>query len=91
MINQKFGRSLSLWQCDVNITDTLQSAAVDQIFQQIKDTNTTALVYLTVYPNLGFESVSDSAINELAQKVQNLTNQGSKLFLRYASEMNGLI
>lgn len=75
----------------MNITSSLQSAAVDQIFQQIEDTNTTALVYLTVYPNLGFDAVADSAVDELASKIQKLTEKGTKLFVRYASEMNGMI
>jgi len=89
-INKKFNyKPLSLWQSDVNITETLQADYVDDIFTKITQTQTNAIIYLTVYPIEGFEKVSDAALNQLAQKVRALTTSGSKLFIRYASEMNG--
>ena len=89
VINQKFGRNLSLWQSDINITSSIQADAMDQIFSQIENSKTTALVYLTVYPILGFGNVTDAAIAAFAGKIQALTAKGTKLFIRYASEMNG--
>jgi hypothetical protein len=90
VINEKLGRNLSLWQSDVNISSTLQADAMDQIFSQIEDTKTNALVYLTVYPILGFGNVSDAAIAQFASKIKDLTSKGTKLYIRYASEMNGI-
>lgn len=88
--NQRLNyKPMSLFQGDVNLTSTLQSDFVDDIFNQITGTNTDAIVYLTVYPIQGFANVSDLAVSELATKVANLTNRGSRIFIRYASEMNG--
>ena len=74
----------------MNISSTLQADAMDQIFSQIEDTKTNALVYLTVYPILGFGNVSDAAIAQFTSKIKDLTSKGTKLYIRYASEMNGI-
>lgn len=71
------------------MTSTIQADAMDQFFSQVADTKTTALVYLTVYPILGFGNVTDGAIAEFTAKIKDLTDKGTKLFIRYASEMNG--
>ncbi|KAJ3300807.1 hypothetical protein HDV03_001972, partial [Kappamyces sp. JEL0829] len=43
-------RPFSLFQSDVNITETLQGDYFDDIFKKIQETGTDAAVYLTVYP-----------------------------------------
>ncbi|KAJ3360336.1 hypothetical protein HDU91_004661 [Kappamyces sp. JEL0680] len=91
MITKRFGyKPLSLWQCDVNITQTLQTDAIDNIFDQIVSVNSSALIYLTVYPIEGFGNVSDTAVADLAAKLQSITSKGFKVLVRYASEMNDM-
>ena len=80
---------MSLFQGDVNLTSTLQSGLVDDIFSQVTGTGTDAIVYLTVYTYEGYSNVSDAAIAQLGAKVANLTQSGTRIFIRYASEMNG--
>ena len=81
VINQKFGRNLSLWQSDINITSSIQADAMDQIFSQIENSKTTALVYLTVYPILGFGNVTDAAIAASRRHSLLLLNGLSRLVL----------
>jgi hypothetical protein len=82
-------RPLSFFQSDMNITETLQSAAVDQFIQHIEETNTDAFIFLTIYPYEGFDRVSEAAIEDLIGKVKKMTDLGRKVMIRYASEMNG--
>jgi hypothetical protein len=89
-VNARVGKPMSLFQSDVNISQTLQSEFVDHFFAQLDATGTDAIAYLTVYPMEGFEAVSDSALNELASKIANQTRKGRRVFIRYASEMNGM-
>ena len=80
---------MPFFQVDCNITATLQSDAIDQFAQQVADTNTDAFLYLTVYPYDGFEAVSDQAFNDFVAKIASLVNSGTRIMIRYASEMNG--
>lgn len=80
---------MSLFQGDVNLTATVQLDLMDDIFNQIAVTKTDAIVYLTVYPFQGFSVITDSAISQLANKVGGWTKNGTRVFIRYASEMNG--
>jgi hypothetical protein len=82
-------RPLSFFQSDMNITETLQSAAVDQFIQQIEDSQTNAFIFLTIYPYEGFDRVSEPAIEDFISKVKRMTDLGRKVMIRYASEMNG--
>ncbi|KAJ3055340.1 hypothetical protein HK097_010840 [Rhizophlyctis rosea] len=86
-INTRVGRPLSMFQSDINITETLQLPT--QFIEQVDATNTDAILYLTVYPFWGFDRVTDVAIAELADVIGKETNKGRRVFLRYASEMNG--
>ncbi|KAJ3044109.1 hypothetical protein HDV00_003213 [Rhizophlyctis rosea] len=86
-INTRVGKPLSMFQSDINITDTLQMP--DQFRQQLEATNTDAIMYLTVYPFWGFDNVTAAAVGQLADVIGDLTNSGRRVFLRYASEMNG--
>ena len=40
----------SFYQTDANITDTLQSDAIDQFVNQVAEVKSNAFLYLTVYP-----------------------------------------
>lgn len=60
-----------------------------QFVQQVDATQTDAIMYLTVYPMQGFDTVTAGAIDDLANLIGNYTNSGRRVFLRYGSEMNG--
>ncbi|KAJ3300805.1 hypothetical protein HDV03_001970 [Kappamyces sp. JEL0829] len=80
---------MSLFQSDVNITATLQGSDFDDIFVRIKETGTDATVYLTIYPIEGYSAVSDAAVADLSSRIAKQVALGTKIFIRYASEMNG--
>jgi hypothetical protein len=82
-------KPMSFFQSDMNITDTLQSGAIDQFIQHIEETQTNAFVYLTLYPFEGFDKVTDRAVDEFVDKVKGIVSKGHKIMIRYASEMNG--
>jgi hypothetical protein len=68
----------------------MQIEVTDQAIQQIQDTRTNALMYWTVYPKAGLDSVSDDILKDLVVRIQKgITATGQPLFLRYAPEMNG--
>lgn len=80
---------MSFFQSDVNITSTLQSEFLDSFLAQVSETNTSAIVYLTVYPMEGFDKVSDSALSDLSSRLKKAVDSGRKVFIRYAPEMSG--
>jgi hypothetical protein len=82
-------KPFSIWQSDMNITDTLQSSFIDDFVLQVNASNSNAYLYLTLYPIMGFEAVTVGAINEFAEKIKTITATGRKVMIRYASEMNG--
>jgi hypothetical protein len=82
-------RKFSLWQADINISSTIQMDLLDRFEQHMDSTNSSAIMYLTIYPDLGFDSVTDGALKQLVDRVVEITNKGRKMFIRYASEMNG--
>ncbi|KAJ3040772.1 hypothetical protein HK097_002472 [Rhizophlyctis rosea] len=88
-INTRVGKKLAMFQSDFNITDTINEGNPLQFLQQMDETKSDAIMYLTAYPMYGFDSVTDKAIDDLANLVANVTNSGRRVFLRYASEMNG--
>ncbi|KAI8913390.1 glycoside hydrolase superfamily, partial [Gorgonomyces haynaldii] len=79
----------SLWQSDMNIGQTLQSEAIDNFVSQVAQTNSDAILYLTLYPMDGFQNVSAQALDQFTTKIQTITNAGRRVLIRYASEMNG--
>ncbi|KAJ3277273.1 hypothetical protein HK104_003473 [Borealophlyctis nickersoniae] len=87
-INSRLGyKPLSFFQSDINLTSTLQLPT--EFDQQVDATGTDAILYLTVYPIQGFDVVTDSAVADLAKEVKSLCDKGRRVFIRYASEMNG--
>lgn len=60
-----------------------------QFIEQVDATKTDAIFYFTVYPMYGFDAVTDAGIQLLADFIGNVTESGRRVFLRYASEMNG--
>jgi hypothetical protein len=82
-------KPLSFFQSDMNITQTLQSSAVDQFIEQMEESQTNAFIYLTIYPYEGFDVVSEAAIQDFIGKLQKMVRLGRKVLIRYASEMNG--
>jgi hypothetical protein len=77
-------KPLPFFQSDMNITDSLQSEAVDNFIDQVEATETDAFVYLTIYPMNGFDGLSDNSIDQLAQKIKKITDLGRKCMLRFA-------
>ncbi|KAJ1548532.1 hypothetical protein HK405_002838 [Cladochytrium tenue] len=52
--------------------------------------HTDATVFLTVYPNQGFDAVTDDDFSKLATQISQITqNTARQVMLRYAPEMNG--
>lgn len=90
-INSRVGKKLAMFQSDFNITDTINEGNPFQFLQQLDESKSDAIMYLTAYPMYGFDAVTDKAIDDLANLVANVTNSGRRVFLRYASEMNGMI
>jgi len=84
-------KNLSLFQSDVNITDVLQSDYFDNFMSQLESTDSDCYAILTVYPIQGFDVVSDAAIQDLANRLIPVLNKGRRIFLRYGSEMNGIL
>ncbi|KAJ3049910.1 hypothetical protein HK097_009102 [Rhizophlyctis rosea] len=87
LITQRLGHAPSMFQSDINMTDTLQMPT--EFIRQVDDTHTDTILYLTVYPIMGFDAVNDNAIRDLAGVVADQTKKGRRVFMRYASEMNG--
>ncbi|KND00094.1 uncharacterized protein SPPG_04435 [Spizellomyces punctatus DAOM BR117] len=88
LVNQRFDhKPLSLFQSNINIPDDLN--LIPKILQLVDDTQTDAVLYLTVYPMTGFSRVTDSSIDQLAQMIQTAVAKGRRVMIRYAPEMNG--
>ncbi|KAJ3172990.1 hypothetical protein HDU88_004449 [Geranomyces variabilis] len=86
--NDRFGfHKLGLFQTNMNIPDDLKN--VPQLIAKIADTNTDAIVYLTVYPMNGFDAVTDAHIQELGGYLKTAADAGRRFMIRYAPEMNG--
>ena len=57
---------------------------------QIYETNSSALIFLTVYPASGIDKVTEAEINLLAEQCRQLTVDAHRsLIIRLAPEMNG--
>lgn len=82
-------KPFSVWQSDMNITDTLQSDYIDNHSALVDLTASDAILKITLYPILGFAAVSADAIDQFAAKILQITNSGRRVLIRYASEMNG--
>ncbi|KAJ3037647.1 hypothetical protein HDV00_001452 [Rhizophlyctis rosea] len=87
LVINRLGYNPSMYQSDINITHTLQVPT--EFIRQMDETQTDAIMYLTVYPIEGFDNVTDSAITDLAGVISQQVTKGRRVFLRYASEMNG--
>ncbi|KAJ3196089.1 hypothetical protein HK101_010110 [Irineochytrium annulatum] len=56
---------------------------------ELDASNTDAILYVTVDPEFKVDTVSDDAINTMAQQLKAVADSGRRVFLRYAHEMNG--
>ncbi|KAJ3270017.1 hypothetical protein HDV01_000728 [Terramyces sp. JEL0728] len=87
--NERVGKKLVLFQGDTDIGATIDTSALDRIFSGVDNTNTDAILYLTLYPKDGMDAVSDYSLDTLCRYVGYATYSGRRVFIRYASEMNG--
>ena len=78
-----------MWQSDMNLSDSFQVKEAEQFFKHIQDTNSDAIMYLTVYPMEGFDKVTDDGLQQMVEFVVKVVSSGRSIFIRYASEMNG--
>jgi hypothetical protein len=97
-INNRLGVNLSFFHSDFNLTDDCQPKEIDMFLEQVYATSTNALVYMTIYPMKGFGAITDAALQTLTLKVNlqiiivqivEAVSRGIRIFIRYASEMNG--
>ena len=89
-VNSRFNhKPFKFFQSDMNISDTLQLDFVNDFIKQVEDTGTDSFLYLTIYPMMGYDQISDGALNELANAIKRVAEKGRKTLLRFASEMNG--
>ncbi|KAJ3113470.1 hypothetical protein HDU96_003374 [Phlyctochytrium bullatum] len=88
------GAGLSFFQTDFDITnsrnDPLISANITDLFlQELEDTGTDAVAYVTVYPFGGYDMITDAMLTDLAQRVLRILQRSRSVFLRLYPEMNG--
>lgn len=68
----------------MNLTSTCQGEFIDNFAEQVTATGTNAILYLTLYPIMGFQEVTDAGIEQFSQKILQITNTGRKVLIRYA-------
>lgn len=66
----------------------LQSAGAPPV-SLIDDTNTNAILYLSVYPTVTPEQLTDAQIDEFVQQLSRFAKAGRGVLVRLAPEMNG--
>jgi hypothetical protein len=77
-------RPFSIWQIDLNIAETIDTAVIEREHAAIKAVQTDAFMYITLYPVYGFLYVSNEAVEKFAECVGKITAQGTRVFIRYA-------
>jgi hypothetical protein len=86
--NQRLGKNAAFFQFSQVIPlDYNNPPPVDMI----EETGTDAFIYLTVYPNSGFNAVTPAAINAFVKQLGGWTKKGKRVLVRYAPEMNGKV
>ena len=83
-------KPFSFFQSDFNLTTDCQPHHVNQFFQQLDESGTDAIAYVTLYPILGFDQVTDNSIIQISNILAFQIAKGGRVFLRYGSEMNGI-
>ncbi|KAJ3114938.1 hypothetical protein HDU96_001438 [Phlyctochytrium bullatum] len=88
------GAGLSFFQTDVDITDARNDPGTtlnitDSYLQELEETGTDALAYLTVYPFRGYNTITDAQLQDLGRRLLRIIQSGRSVFLRLYPEMNG--
>ncbi|KAJ3208487.1 hypothetical protein HDU67_006699 [Dinochytrium kinnereticum] len=87
------GAGLSFFQTDIDISvgkDPRTALNITEPYlAQLEDTGTNAFAYLTIYPHLGYDRVTDAELRELGERLLFIIQRGRKVFLRLYPEMNG--
>lgn len=74
------------------LTKIAQNIPIDTFpfpYEQITQTKTDALVYLTVYPRPNPWQITDEHISNLTKQLSSINNDNRRVLLRFAPEMNG--
>ncbi|KAJ3133537.1 hypothetical protein HK101_004449, partial [Irineochytrium annulatum] len=91
---------LSFYQTDIDLSgshapDTALDVVIPMFLQQLVDTGTDAMAYITLYPYAGVGNVTDELLKEVGDAIVRLMTVGVPeglvrgVFVRYAPEMNG--
>ena len=73
-INSRLEFNVSFFHSDFNLTDDCQPLEISKFLNQVYATHTNAIVYMTIYPMLGFAAVTEGALQMLTLKVHFSTN-----------------
>ncbi|KAI8817285.1 glycoside hydrolase superfamily [Fimicolochytrium jonesii] len=84
--NTRFGHNISMIHLAQNLPIEQDKLAPVQLIDQ---TGTNAILYLSVYPTVTPDNLSDKAINDFVQQLATFTHNGRGILLRIAPEMNG--
>jgi hypothetical protein len=84
-------KPLSLWHFDFDIGFEIDISGILMANQYVSQTQTDAVLYLTIYPKMGFQFVQYKSIKDLAFALNEIVRSGRRVLLRYAPDMNGNI
>ncbi|KAI9335028.1 glycoside hydrolase superfamily, partial [Zopfochytrium polystomum] len=93
-INKRLNfKPLAFFQTDIDLSGEKKKETspniTTQFLQDLQDSNSDAMAFLTVYPFQGFAAVTDAQLTDLLNRVAAIIATGRSVFLRYAPEMNG--
>ncbi|KAJ3163612.1 hypothetical protein HDU86_000195 [Geranomyces michiganensis] len=84
--NARFGHNIAMVHLAQNLPLVPSALAPVQVLDA---TNTNAILYLSVYPTVKPDELTDAQINALVQQLSTYTRNGRGVLLRLAPEMNG--
>ncbi|KAJ3155574.1 hypothetical protein HDU89_006540 [Geranomyces variabilis] len=84
--NARFGHNAAMVHLAQNLPLVPSALAPVQLLDQ---TNTNAILYLSIYPTVAPDALTDAQINALVQQLTTYTRNGRGVLLRLAPEMNG--
>ncbi|KAJ3387888.1 hypothetical protein HDU84_000424 [Entophlyctis sp. JEL0112] len=95
LFNGRLGRSTGVFELSQDLPLAISQYDNSELtanLSMIEATGTNAIMFLTVYPNNGFDAYSDADVAKLAYQLANITDpslSARRVMLRFAPEMNG--